>query len=209
MCLVTVGVKGQVAGCRWSPWVPRPVIWVGAVWLGRQVAGSTGGASHEEHRVGRTPAALRRRLSNPGTVAAWHRRRCPKCSGNKMTYDLSGEFFSLSSSRSCSWWWWGLKSPSSLGEGTKTRALPGSLEAVAPTPVRLRHGIALTLGTDQPLSHQLSAPQFELTRGAGLFHLQVHTVTASAERTSFYLHHAKTFITVSQSTCTRLITTRL
>lgn len=44
---------------------------------------SSHGGSYEEHRVGRTPATLRGRLSHPGSVAAWDRSCCPECSREK------------------------------------------------------------------------------------------------------------------------------
>lgn len=57
--------------------------------------------------------------------------------------------------------------------------LPGAPYTIASTAIWLCHGITLTLHTDSSLSHQSSGPQFESTCRASLFHLQMHTVTAS------------------------------
>lgn len=137
--------KRKVAGCCWSPWVTRPIIWIRS--SGWQVSPHGAGEcegnqcerrglrgdSDEEHRVGRTPAALGRRLPYPGAVTARDWRRCPERSG--------------------------------------------AFESIATTTICLWHGGALTLGTHQPFSHQLSAPQLEFTCCTRLLHPQVHAVT--------------------------------
>jgi len=117
---------------------------------------------HEEHRVGGTPAALGGRLPHPGAVTARHRRRRPEGSGKRGPGRVSDISY--------------IAVPELLAE--VAMGSPGALQAVASTAVRLGHGGALTLGTDQPLSHQLSAPQLELTGRAGLLQPQVHTVAA-------------------------------
>lgn len=58
---------------------------------------------------------------------------------------------------------------------------PGALQAFSSTAVLLWHGVALTLGTNQSLSHQMRTPQFEFARRAGLFHSQVHTVAVEKD----------------------------
>lgn len=58
--------------------------------------------------------------------------------------------------------------------------LPGAVQAITCAAIGLGHGVTLTLCADQTLLHQLSAPQFEFARRAGLFHSQVHAVTTRA-----------------------------